>query len=71
MTLFPRGRGFIIARKTIYFFACTNEGNESDDDQAEQEPTIMLPLERYAKNKQKAADDTQCLLKTKTGTRKL
>ena len=40
--------------------------DESDDeDDAEQQQTIMLPLERYEKNKQKAVDDIQRLLKTK------
>ncbi len=41
------------------------DDSDDEEDQARQEPTIMLPLERYAKNKQKAADDIQRLLKTK------
>ena len=42
-----------------------DNSDDEDDDQDKQEPTIMLPLERYAKSKQKAVDDIQRLLKTK------
>ena len=42
-----------------------DDSDDEEDDQAREEPKIMLPLERYAKNKQKAADDIQRLLKTK------
>lgn len=43
--------------------------DDTDDDEedklARQKPRIMIPLERYAKNKQRAADNIQRLLTTK------
>ncbi len=53
----------------MYFFACTNERKKLDlttqMTRKTTKPDRLLPLERYAKNKQKAADDIQRLLKTK------